>query len=61
MTTAYGGYEFHPALYQNGQMTDLLPKITSSQSYDSRAVAINQNGDVLITVQPIGGAAQSYL
>ncbi len=44
---AHGGSDFHPAVYENGQ--------------DSRAVAINANGDMLITVQPMGGSEQSYI
>ena len=58
---AHGGTDFHPAVYQNGQVTDLFSKVASGEYYDSRAVAINQHGDMLITVQPDSGIVQSYL
>jgi uncharacterized membrane protein len=57
-----------PAIYQNGQLTDLVSKVASGDYYDGRAIAINQKGDVLITVQqytgPVGsqvGPLNSYL
>ena len=50
-----GATAFHPALYQNGQVTDLFSKVGSGEYYDSRAIAINQRGDVIITVQPFSG------
>jgi len=52
---AHGGSDFHPAVYQNGQVTDLFSKVASGEYYDSRAIAINQKGDVIITVQPSTG------
>ena len=58
---AHGGSDFHPALYQNGQVTDLFSKVASGDYYDSRAIAINQRGDVLINVLPMGAAEHSYL
>jgi uncharacterized membrane protein len=61
---AHGGSDFHPAIYQNGQVTDLFSTVASGQYYDSRAIAINQNGDMIITVQPTlpqGQPVQSYL
>ncbi len=58
---AHGGSDFHPAIFQNGQITDLFSKVSSGQYVDSRAIAINQQGDALITVQPFGGAGQSVL
>jgi hypothetical protein len=42
-------------------VTDLFSKVASGQYFDSRAVAINSKGDVLITVQPMGGTEQSYI
>jgi len=60
----HGGGDFHPAIYQNGQVTDLFSTVASGQYYDSRAIAINQNGDMIITVQPTlpqGQPVQSYL
>ncbi len=50
-----GFTDVHPAVYQNGQVTDLFSKVASGERYDSRAIAINQNGDVIITVQPFTG------
>jgi uncharacterized membrane protein len=58
---AHGGTDFHPVLYENGQVTDLFSKVGSGEFVDGRAVAINTNGDVLITVQPMGGTEQSYI
>jgi hypothetical protein len=58
---AHGGSDFHPAVYENGQVTDLFSKVASGEFVDSRAVAINANGDMLITVQPMGGSEQSYI
>ena len=55
------GGDSHPAIYQNGQLTDLFSKVASGQFYDSRAIAINQQGDMLITVAPMNGTVQSYL
>jgi len=55
---AWGG---HPVIYQNGQITDLFSKVPTSGYVDSNAVAINRNGDLLITVWTLGGSAQSYL
>jgi probable HAF family extracellular repeat protein len=57
----HGGADSHPVVFQNGQMTDLFSKVASGQFYDSRAIAVNQNGDILINVQPMGGSEQSYL
>jgi uncharacterized membrane protein len=57
-----GGDDFHPAVYQNGQVTDLFSKVASGEYFDSRAIAINQKGDMLITVQPYtGGGVSSAL
>ena len=54
---AHGGSNFDPAIYQNGQVTDLISKIgLGTDNYDGRAIAINQHGDVLITVQQYTGA-----
>jgi uncharacterized membrane protein len=61
LVNAHGGDDSHPAIYQNGQVTDLFSKVASGQYYESAAVAINAKGDLLITVQPMGGAEQSYL
>ena len=58
---AHGGSDFHPAIYQNGQVTDLFSKVASGEYYNSAAVAINSSGDVLITVQHAGAPEQSYL
>jgi probable HAF family extracellular repeat protein len=65
---AHGGDDSHPALYQNGQLTDLFPKVASGEYYDSRAVAINQKGNLLISVLPFygpngsqAGSISSYL
>lgn len=52
--------QFHPGLYQNGQVTDLSPKAGGSYE-DSRAVAINQNGDIAITAASASGTINSYL
>jgi hypothetical protein len=57
----HGGDDSHPVIYQNGQLTDLFSKVASGEFVDSRAVAVNANGDILITVQPMGGAEQSYI
>ena len=61
IVNAHGGDDFHPAIYQNGQVTDLFSKVASGAYFDSRAVAINAKGDVLITVQPMGGTEQSFI
>ena len=53
-----GHSNFDPAIYQNGQVTDLVSKVASGAYYDGRAIAINQKGDALITVQqsaPLNG------
>jgi hypothetical protein len=57
----HGGDDAHPAVYQNGQLTDLFSKVASGQYYDSRTIAINHNGDMIITVQPQGQPVQSYV
>ncbi len=51
----------HPAIYLNGQVTDLVSKIAVGQYYDSAAVAINQKGDVVFSVTAQSGTVQSYL
>jgi hypothetical protein len=56
-----GGNAFHPAVYQNGQVTDLFSTVASGLGYDSRAVAINQNGDMVFTVSPPDNSIHSYL
>ena len=58
---AHGGADGHPAIYENAQLTDLFSKVGSGEYVDSRAVAINQNGDVLITLSPKGDSIHSYL
>jgi hypothetical protein len=58
---AHGGTDFHPALYKNGQVTDLFSKVASGDYYDSRAVAINAKGDIVITVSPPDNSMHSYL
>jgi hypothetical protein len=54
---AHGGNDYHPAIYQNGQITDLFSKVASGEYFDSRAIAINQKGDMLITVQQYNGTS----
>jgi probable HAF family extracellular repeat protein len=55
VNTNHGGIG-DPAIYQNGQVTDLASKVANGlYSYDSRAVAINQKGDVIINVLPFSG------
>jgi probable HAF family extracellular repeat protein len=56
-----GGTDSHPVLYQNGQLIDLFSKIGSGEHVDSRAVAINQNGDILITYSPQENSLHSFL
>ncbi len=51
----------HPAIYLNGQVTDLISKIPVGQYNDSAAVAINQKGDVVFSVTAQSGTVQSYL
>jgi probable HAF family extracellular repeat protein len=58
---AHGGSDTHPAIYQNGQLTDLFSKIGSGQYYGSAAIAINQKGDMLINVSPPDNSLHSYL
>jgi len=54
-----GFSDIHPAIYQNGQVTDLFSKVASGDHYDSRAIAINQKGDVIINVQSPTGLGDS--
>jgi len=65
ITIDQGGTTTHPAVLENGQITDLFSKVVgnpvSGGLYDSRAIAINQNGDVLINVLPAFGTMSSYL
>ena len=57
----HGGNDSHPAINQNGQITDLFSKVGSGEYVASSAVAINRNGDLLITVSQVGAQTQSYL
>ena len=41
--------DYHAAVYQNGQITDLSSQVPNAQ-HNSQAIAINQQGDILITV-----------
>ncbi len=53
---------WHPAVYANGQLTDLLSKVPGSNYYDdSRAIAINAKGDMVITLSPPDNSIHSYL
>jgi uncharacterized membrane protein len=61
VVNAHGGTDFHPALYQNGQVTDLFSKVSSGEYVDSRAVAINEKGDILITLSSSDNPMHSYL
>ena len=56
---AVGG-TVHAATYQNGQLTDLYSKVGTYNNY-SQAVAMNQNGDLLITLWTPSGGAESVL
>ncbi len=58
---AHGGTDIHPAIYQNGQVTDLFSTVGSGQYFYGNAVAIDQKGDLLITTWQLGGTTQSYL
>jgi hypothetical protein len=49
----------HAAVYQNGQLTDLYSTVGGYTTW-SQAVAINQQGNVLITVSALG-VNQSFL
>ena len=55
----------HAVVLQGGQTVDLFSKVVSNPTpgvfYDSRAIAINQNGDVLINVLPAFGTMSSFL
>ena len=55
----------HAVVLQGGQIVDLFSKVVSDPTpgvfYDSRAIAINQNGDVLINVLPAFGTMSSFL
>jgi len=53
------GGAFHAGFYQNGQLTDLY-SLLGSYSIGSMAVAINQQGDLLITAGTAPGG-QSWL
>ncbi len=59
--SAHGGVDLHPAIYQNGQITDLFSKFSNGTYVDSGAVAINKQGDLLITVWQQGATTQSFL
>jgi hypothetical protein len=50
----------HPGIYQNGQVTDLFSLVANGNQYGN-AVAINQQGDVLITAGVYNGQSESYL
>jgi uncharacterized membrane protein len=58
---AHGGTDTHPAVYQNGQLTDLFSKVGNGQYYYSSAIAINQKGDMLLTVSAPDDSLHSYL
>src|SRR5262249_45683254 len=52
----------NPAIYVNGQTTDLFTKFSPATGSVGSAIAINQNGDVLIhTGDGTGGLVSSYL
>ena len=53
--------QFHPAVYQNGQTKDLFPALGIGGTYDSRAIAINQNGDVAINVSTANNSTAAYI
>ena len=60
IVNAHGGSSGNPAIYQNGQVTDPVSKVdVGGNYYDSRAIAINQKGDLLITVQQSNGGTQA--
>ena len=50
-----------PVVYRAGEITDLSSSVPTGFGYDSRAIAINQNGDVLITLSPTDNSIHSYL
>jgi hypothetical protein len=55
------GGDFHPGVYQNGRVSDLFPSLGNAAYYDSRAIAINRDGDVLLNAKAQGQKLQSYL
>src|SRR6185312_4201563 len=56
-----GGTGLHPAIYQQGQLTDLSSKTATGQFTDSKAIAINQGGDILVNSFSTAGNSASFL